>query len=419
MNVERTNVILKSDIKRVLLRPFYPTTDSRVIKIINRIEALSETEVNQQLQKILTDFEHRHRGYKSFLLKRFKQIENEYGVEHNYSGNRKLLIGAYFTMEYAIEGAALFNPSMIWHPDQSNLPSECRRFIISLRASGEGHISSMAFRSGIINNKFQIEIDQTDSFVDIPECNLIGKAEYVVKFSPQQCISERVIFPFISEESNGIEDARFLLFREKDEQDIYYATYTAYDGKSIHTILLKTVDFLQFRIKKLHGQEIRNKNLVLFPHRINGRYVMLSRQDNENNYLMFSDDLYCWDRKQLIMEPEYAWEFFQIGNCGPPIETSEGWLVLAHGVGPMRKYVISAFLLDLDNPCKVIGRLKNPLIESNESEREGYVPNVVYTCGGQIYNSHLIIPYAMSDYACSFAMVDIDKLLSQLKLDYK
>ncbi|MCK4893139.1 MAG: glycosidase, partial [Calditrichia bacterium] len=211
----------------------------------------------------------------------------------------------------------------------------------------------------------------------------------------------------------------FLHFRENDDRGIYYATYTAFDGKSIHTMLLETADFMHFRIKKLNGLEIKNKNLSLFPRRINSQYVMLSRQDNENNYLMFSDDLYCWDKKQLIMEPKFTWEFFQIGNCGSPIETSEGWLVLAHGVGPMRKYVISAFLLDLDNPTKVIGRLRNPLIESNESEREGYVPNVVYTCGGQIYNSHLIFPYAMSDYACSFALVNIDELLSQLKLDYK
>ena len=419
MDVIRTNVILKSDIKRVLLRPFYPTTDPRVTKIIKRIQALSEVEVNQEVQMILTNFNHRHRGYKSFLLSRFEQIRDEFRIDRNFTENRKLLIGAYFTMEYAIEAASLFNPSMVWHPDQSGLPDNSKRFIISLRATGEGHISSLAFRSGTINNKFQIVLERTEPYVDIPECELIGTGEYVLNFSTQQPISERVIFPFINEESNGIEDARFLHFRENDDRGIYYATYTAFDGKSIHTMLLETADFMHFRIKKLNGLEIKNKNLSLFPRRINSQYVMLSRQDNENNYLMFSDDLYCWDKKQLIMEPKFTWEFFQIGICGSPIETSEGWLVLAHGVGPMRKYVISAFLLDLDNPTKVIGRLRNPLIESNESEREGYVPNVVYTCGGQIYNSHLIFPYAMSDYASSFALVNIDELLSQLKLDYK
>jgi predicted GH43/DUF377 family glycosyl hydrolase len=415
MNVKRTNVILKSDIKRVLLRPFYPTIEERVTKIIKRIQALSEADVGQQIQDILADFEHRHRGYKSFLLKRFEQLGNESGIKPDMSENRKMLIGAYFTMEYAIEAASLFNPSMVWHPDQSNLPINSKRFILSLRATGEGHISSLAFRSGTIDSKFDIIIDPTDRFVAIPECELIGKGEYVVQFFPQQSLSERVLFPFMSEESHGIEDARFLVFQESDENTIYYATYTAYDGKSIHTMLLETVDFLQFKIKKLQGLEIKNKNLALFPRKISGQYVMLSRQDNENNYLMYSDDICCWDRKKLILEPKFTWEFFQIGNCGCPIETSEGWLVLAHGVGAMRKYVISAFLLDLDNPKKVIRRLKKPLLVSDESEREGYVPNVVYTCGGQIYNSHLVFPYAMSDYACSFAFVNLNELLDQLK----
>lgn len=419
MNVIRTSVILKSDIKRVLLRPFYPTTDNRIMKIIKRVQALSEDEVSCEVQKVLEDFEHRHRGYKSFILNRFEQIKNESGIDHDVTENRKLLIGALFSMEYAIEAASLFNPSMVWYPNQSNLPENSKRFIISLRATGEGHISSLAFRSGTIDNKFQIQMDPTTPYIEVPDCELIRKGQYEVKFSSRYPLSERLIFPFIDEESNGIEDARFLFFQENDEEGRYYATYTAYDGKSIYTMLLETTDFLHFRIKKQHGLEMKNKNLALFPRQINGQYAMLSRQDNENNYLMFSEDLFRWDKKQLIMEPEFPWEFFQIGNCGSPIETSAGWLVLAHGVGAMRKYVISAYLLDLENPAHVIGRLRNPLIESNESEREGYVPNVVYTCGAQIYNSHLIIPYAMSDYACSFAIVNMDQLISQLKLDEK
>ncbi len=256
-------------------------------------------------------------------------------------------------------------------------------------------------------------MDEITRFVSPPEI-IHYEWGYQARFSDRYPVSERVLFPASPQESNGIEDARFVEFRQENGDLTYYATYTAYDGRNIHSLLLQTDDFLTFRIHKLQGAAVANKGLALFPRKINGKYFMLSRQDNENNYIMSSDDVYRWEEKQLIMEPAFPWDFFQIGNCGSPIETKAGWLVLAHGVGAMRRYVVSAYLLDLNDPAKVIGRLSRPLLESNEKEREGYVPNVVYTCGGQILDDYLIFPYAMSDYASSFAAVKLSDLLKNL-----
>ncbi|HFE63727.1 MAG TPA: glycosidase, partial [Caldithrix sp.] len=393
---------------------------------------------------------------------------------------RKLLIGAYFTQEYSLESAALFNPSMVWHPDQSGLPAGSRRFILSLRATGEGHISSITFRTGVIDTDYRITIDLPGKFVTTPEihpnplyekslfekqlfeldlqndftdrvlANLadtftlselhkrisydlhhqtrrdpdaaatakavlaLAESNYELSFQPDQPLSERIIFPSSQAEINGIEDARFVKFWEDDGSSTYYATYTAFNGKVVLPQLLETGDFLQFRMRTLNGPMVRNKGFALFPRKINGSYVMLSRQDNENIYIMYSDQLLFWHQAEILIKPTYTWEYVQMGNCGSPIETEAGWLVLSHGVGPMRKYALGAFLLDLENPSKVIGRLKEPLLSPNENEREGYVPNVVYSCGGQIFNQKLIIPYAMSDYASSIAMVDLPELLNEL-----
>ncbi len=413
IHVQRINIFLKSDIKRVLLRPFNPTTEERSVKIIRRILALSEKETNEELNFIITQFESRHKNIKSFFLKRFNENYHNLPEKRMLTDEQKLLIGSYFTLEYSLEAASLFNPCIIWHPDQSGVAPGCRRFILSLRATGEGHVSSLEFRSGVIDGNNQITLDTSSRFVSPPEYEN-REDGYEANFSSDHCLSERVFFPFLPEEVNGIEDARFVAFSEENENKTYYATYTAFDGKQIHSMLLKTTDFIKFKINKITGPAITNKGLALFPEKVNGKYAMLSRQDNENNYIMFSDRLDYWDNKLLIMEPKYSWEFFQIGNCGCPIETESGWLVLAHGVGAMRRYVISAFLLDLKDPTKVIGRLRNPLLSSNENEREGYVPNVVYTCGGQIHGQSLVFPYAMSDFACSFAIVNLNELLYEL-----
>lgn len=413
IKVQRIGTYIKSDIRRVLLRSFNPTTTERSAKIIKRILTLPENEASDQLNIIIHQFNSRHRDIKSFFLRRYDENRQQISDNKKLTQKRKLLIGAYFSLEYSIEAASLFNPSMIWHPDQTGIQKGSKRFILSLRATGEGHISSMEFRSGVIHANNQIILDDQTRFVTLPHYQTTSDG-YVAKFSPDYPLSERVLFPFLPEEANGIEDARFIHFSDEKKNKTYYATYTAYDGKRIYSMLLKTTDFLEFKIKKLTGPAIENKGLAFFPRKINGKYVMLSRQDNENNYIMFSDRLDYWDKKTLILEPEFPWEFFQIGNCGCPIETESGWLILAHGVGAMRKYVISAFLLDLNDPTKVIGRLKQPLVMSNEEEREGYVPNVVYTCGGQIWGQSVVFPYAMSDYASSFAVVNLKKLLDEL-----
>jgi predicted GH43/DUF377 family glycosyl hydrolase len=244
----------------------------------------------------------------------------------------------------------------------------------------------------------------------------LAKSNYEVIYSPEQPLTERVIFPHAPSESNGIEDARFVRFVEEDGIATYVATYTAYDGRVTIPQLLETSDFLRFRICTLNGPEVQNKGMALFPRRIRGQYVMLSRQDAENLYLMYSGDLHFWHTKIPLLKPTYSWEFLQIGNCGSPIETEAGWLVLSHGVGPMRKYSIGAFLLDLEDPSRVIGRLTKPLLSPDEVEREGYVPNVVYSCGSLVHAGQLILPYAMSDTASSFATVPLTDLLAAMEM---
>jgi predicted GH43/DUF377 family glycosyl hydrolase len=479
MKVRRSGILIEPDASRVLIRPFSPGGPERVASIVSRIMALSEGAVEQQLSQLLTEFGGRHHRLDAFFLERFEQMSRYVLTEQPMSGARQMLIGAAFTHEYSLESAALFNPSMVWHPDQSGLPNSSRRFILSLRATGEGHISSVTFRSGVIDAQHNIKLDRPTPFVSpqqsvshpafdkgLFEVNLgalglvddfaaavmdglsdpftlaelkagidhllhqrdqssdnrstaeaallLADSNYEVVFSSEQELSERVIFPSSPAERNGIEDARFVAFLDGDGSTIYYATYTAYDGTAISPQLLETRDFRRFRIRTLHGPAIENKGLALFPRKINGLYAMLSRQDNENIFLMFSDHLHFWAANEILLKPNFPWESIQIGNCGSPVETDAGWLVLSHGVGPMRKYAIGAFLLDLDDPSRVIGRLKEPLLAPNEDEREGYVPNVVYSCGGQIHRGELIIPYGVSDCASSFASVNLNDLLSEL-----
>ncbi len=414
MRVKRTGVILKPDQTKVIFRPFEPGNKNRISKILERILSLSENDIINEYGEVEKLYSLRHKRMEQFFLRRYKSVKKYNTKLEDVSNKRKLLIGSYFSNEYSLECAALFNPSMVWHPDQSNLPVGERRFIISLRAVGEGHVSSLMFRSGTIDSGSNIKLDNVSKFVEMPEIKVLADDLYEAKFNNDDDISERVLFPQLPSESNGIEDARFVRFKDENNESIYYATYCAYDGHNIATQLLQTRDFLNFRIGKIKGTEVQNKGMALFPRKINGKYAMLSRQDNENNFIMFSDDVYKWETKQLLMEPEYPWEFFQIGNCGSPIETEKGWLCFSHGVGAARRYAIGAFLLDKNNPTKLIGRLKEPLLETNENEREGYVPNVVYTCGGVINGKDLVFPYAMSDYASSFASVDLNELLEKL-----
>ena len=426
MLVRRSDIILKPDKKRVILKPFEISDKNRIKNIVRRILALKDPEMKRQLDIIKSDFAHRHPDLLSFFRSRFEQIRACLEPAPYYSDTQILLIGAYFSHEYAIEAAALFNPSIVWHPDQSGLQSGSRRFILSLRATGEGHISSLTFRSGTIDSQNNLELDDASPFATIPlvvkkenlndlsdQTNKNNVQEYDINFDSKRILSERVIFPVTASESNGIEDARFVQFMDKNESN-YFATYTAYNGKSITPRLFETKDFLHFRSHALEGPAIFNKGLALFPQKIKRKYAMLSRQDNENNLIMFSENLYSWSEMDIVQSPVFPWEFIQLGNCGSPIKTEAGWLILSHGVGAMRRYSIGAFLLDLADPRKLIGRTKEPLISPNEDEREGYVPNVVYSCGGILHGDQLILPYAMSDSACSFATISLTNLLKEM-----
>ncbi len=479
--IQRTKVLLRPDPARVLLRPFNPTTEQRFIKICARVLALAEGEVHALLKEVMAEFGDRHIEITRLLKRRFQQVRPYMLTDETLSEQRELLIAAYFTHEYSLEAAALFNPSIVSHPDQSDLPPGSLRFVLSLRATGEGHISSVTFRTGILDANGTISINAPTRYCleaeqvpnasfekklferKLSELGLTGsfsrellqslgdaftldelrnsishiqeklrphghdtetaarktlvfaQSNYEIQFAPGTRLSERVLFPVTPSQSNGIEDARFVRFRNDDGTIIYYATYTAYDGKLILPQFIETPDFLHFKFVTLNGPAVQNKGMALFPRKVNGQYVMLGRQDFENIYVMFSDHPHFWTTTQLVVKPTYPWEFIQMGNCGSPIETEAGWLVFSHGVGAMRKYCIGAFLLDLNDPTKILGRTREPIIKPDENEREGYVPNVVYSCGSLLHDRRLIVPYAMSDYAATFATLSLDDVLAAME----
>lgn len=330
---------------------------------------------------------------------------------------QRRLIGAYFLHEYSFEASALFNPSIVRHPDQTGAPENGCRFILSLRAVGEGHISSLTFRSGSIGPDGSVAIDPPARLASIPKISSrSAKAngdDVEVVFAPDEELSERVIFPITESQSNGIEDARFVEFSD-GARKTFYATYTAYSGRAIRSELLETTDFRSFRMTPLSGSAARNKGMALFPKKIDGRYAMLGRQDNENLYLIYSDDLYTWEGGTPILQPKYPWEFVQIGTCGSPIELDDCWLQFTHGVGAIRKYSIGALLLDKKDPSKVLARSREPLVRPEPTEREGYVPNVVYTCGAMRHGERIILPYAVSDTFSNFATLKITALMEAL-----
>lgn len=485
VTVNRKDIKFYPDASRKIARFLY-TGEERALNTIRSVMDLSENSVSQTLSPVLRDYSLRHRNISRIFEKHFNRVSHlllQLGIEPgSLDISQKILIGSYFTMEYSIESAAFFNPSVIEHPDQSETGKDEKRVILSFRATGEGHISSIVFRTGVLdkNNNLSLEpvgkmleeaehirrhvYDKTsfsakldemkdihaiipsglildklnDKFTygELRDCikearsslhlttekealfnqiTWLASSHYELEFSLDTNISERVIFPVSVNEKNGIEDARFVKFINDDNETSYYATYTAYDGTTILPKLLDTKDFYHFRVLPLHGEIAQNKGMALFPRKVNGKYAMLCRLDGYNNYIAFSDNISIWREAKLLQQPKFPWEFIQIGNCGSPIETSEGWLVITHGVGPMREYVLGASLFDLQNPEKEIGRLKSPILMPNAEEREGYVPNVVYSCGSIINNDELIIPYAMSDYASTYATVNLRELLNELK----
>lgn len=478
--IHRHQIILQPESARVIIRPFIPSSSRRLATIIGRALALTEEEVEKELAAVHADFDSRHFGIESVLMTHFTKIQSEIFTQRPLTRSRQLLIGALFSGEYSLEAAALFNPSIVPHPDQKGVPVGGLRFIMSLRATGEGHISSIEFREGIISPDGHIELTPVSRYVSLPEvlpnpsyrkkrfmiklhemgfdneCTAavmdsltaeftrselatrvssvrreslplthetkrtleciqwLADSNYELRFSDKLALSERILFPVSDNESNGIEDARFVRFVDDDGSVTYCATYTAYNGRAILPQLIETQDFLHFRVLTLNGSAVQNKGMALFPRRIKGRHAMLSRQDDENLFVMFSDNPHYWSDPHLILRPAELWESVKIGNCGSPIETDAGWLVITHGVGPMRKYCIGAVLLDLDDPTRVIGRLREPLLCPVGIEREGYVPNVVYSCGSLIHGGQLILPYAMSDKATAIVSMPIKELLKVL-----
>jgi predicted GH43/DUF377 family glycosyl hydrolase len=472
--ITKNSIRLHASAKGVITHFLYLPGKNRINNIVNRVKNLAEMEVDSCLEKVMKDFIGRHRDIEKTFLNHFSRIENDCQLDlSHFSHRRKLLLGAFFTKEYSIQAAALFNPSIVAHPDQSGLQPDEQRFVMSLRATGEGHISSIVFQTGIVNNKNHITLDASsgyftclqkkidtvykksfiqsravmtaqfnntvldflpDEFTAAEAHNIFRSKEdrhpsiihsittleemldtnYELEMSSHLPINEKVIFPNAKAESTGMEDVRLVKFNDRDHS-CYYGTYTAYNGKHIKTQLIETDDFNVFKIRTLYGNAVSDKGMALFPEKVNGKYAMVSRQGGEKINIMFSEDLYIWESFQLLMEPRFTWELVQLGNCGSPVKTDKGWLLLTHGVGAMRTYVISAILLDLHDPSRVIGRLEKPLIEADESEREGYVPNVVYTCGLMRHGDLLIIPYAVSDSATGFVTADLNALLDQMK----
>lgn len=425
--LNRQALFLRPDPARVVVRPFKPATEPRDLNptdktranhIVDRILALDPETAASQLADVLENFEGRHRNLLEIFEVRANEMENAFAAHATFSKIQRQLVGAYFLHEYSFEASALFNPSIVSHPDQSGAPEGGRRFILSLRAVGEGHISSLTFRSGFIAAGGTVTVDPTARLASIPKVHNRRWGpdgdDVEVIFKPDEHISERVIFPITESQSNGIEDARFVEFDEGGRRT-FYATYTAYSGKAIRSELIQTTDFMSFRMSPLRGTAAQNKGMALFPRKISGRYAMIGRQDNENLYLIYSDDLHSWNGGQVILKPRFPWEFVQIGNCGSPIELDDGWLLLTHGVGAVRKYSIGAVLLDKGDPSKVLARSREPLVRPDMSEREGYVPNVVYTCGAMRHNDQIILPYAVSDTFSNFATIKIVALMQAME----
>ncbi len=476
LNIKRIKEKFRPDYSRVITKLHIPHGEDRIEKIIARVLNLSEKKAKQVLDGVIKSFSNRHKNIWESLDSHYNEIKRYIPPDKPISDTKRALLGVYFSLEYAIQAAAFFNPSIIPHPDQSNLPEESLRFILSFRSVGEGHISSIEFRSGVIDKNSEFTFDKVSPYVEKAktisnpvydkavfalklaemqktECTIcrqvfeqlpddflfsdllavlrlvagsndtetavnmtwLAESNYELQFKLEQELSERVIFPASQNDSNGIEDARFVRFVDEEGIVTYYATYTAYNGFRILPQLLETKDFLSFKIITLNGKFAENKGMALFPRKINGQYMMIARVDGENLYLMSSGNIHFWQTATLLKEPENAWEFVQIGNCGSPVETDQGWIVLTHGVGPMREYCIGAILLDLEDPGKIIGDLVEPLLAPTQDEREGYVPNVVYSCGAIIHGDNLIIPYAMSDTCSGIATVSVSELLNNIQ----
>lgn len=484
MNVSTTDVRFEPDPRRVIVKPFVPGGEvspdgrSHAERIVARVSSMPEAVCVSTLRDVLRRYDSRHADLRSAFEANFARVAHHAAGSGELSNERRLLIGAYFTHEYSIEAAALANPSMVLAPDQDGSSAGEQRFVMSLRAIGEGHISSIEFRSGVIDAEGRVTVDDPGPFVTtgsrrppiydkrafrnklaelgtpsrtaaevldalterftleeleaairevgngqgappgeaqaLRTIHWLASSNYESTFPSDSEISERVLFPAAPTESRGMEDARFVRFTDDDGSVTYFGTYTAFDGYQILPQLIETRDFVSFRIATLSGASARNKGIALFPRKIRGRYAALARVDNEQNYLMWTDDVRFWHASERIQIPKYPWELTQIGNCGSPLETEAGWLVITHGVGALREYSLGAILLDKNEPARVIAHLQEPLLAPPEDERDGYVPNVVYSCGSMISGKTLIVPYGLADVRTRIATVPIGDLLARL-----
>ena len=416
---------LSADPSRVVVRPFHlgwqanGADPGRAQRLVEAVLAMSMPEARRQLKAVLTDFEARHWQTRRVFMTRYEQIMNLLTLDpRNIAEEKKQLIGAYFCHEYSYAAAALMNPSVVPHPDQTGLEQGTIRILMSLRAVGEGHISSIVFREGLIGADSDLVLAPEPPFAtatDAPEADREnGEGPITIYRNPDSTLSGTVIFPITPAQKNGLEDLRMTHFTHEDGRQEYIGTYTAYSGREIQSELLRTNDFSSIDLIPMRGAAARNKGMALFPRKIDGRYVMIGRQDGQNLYLLTSDEVDRWEDGKMLLQPVYPWEFVQIGNCGPPIELDEGWLLLTHGVGAMRKYAIGAALLDKNDPSKVIGRTNEPILAAHDRDRNGYVPNVVYTCGAMRQGDQLFLPYGVADSSVAFAFVPIADLLARL-----
>ena len=416
---------LRADPSRVVVRPFHigwaatHGAPNRTERLVSEVLRMSAQETRAQLETVLRDFEARHWQTRRVFMNRYDELEPVLRLDGaSISDEKRQLIGAYFCHEYSYAAAALMNPSVVPHFDQSGIPEGSMRILMSMRAVGEGHISSVAFREGIISPEnglslapeppFATAADAVGDDVTVPD----GKV--TIYRHRDSTVSGTLIFPITGAQSKGLEDLRLVRFAHDDGSFEWIGTYTAYNGSQIQSELLRTRDFRAIDLVPMTGSAARNKGMALFPRKIDGRFLMIGRQDGENIYIIDSDRVSHWDEGQLLLKPHHAWELVQIGNCGPPIELDEGWLLLTHGVGAMRKYAIGAVLLDKHDPTKVIGRTAQPILAAANHDREGYVPNVVYSCGAVRLGDRLFLPYGVADSSIAFAFIPIASLLEQM-----
>jgi len=448
--VHRSTLTLRPDPSRVLARLFLPGQEflssgvSRADAVIARVLAMDDARIHQVLTETLMGFDSRHHDLTRTFREHFALVAHRIPGADELSDQSRQLIGAYFTQEYALEAAALFNPSLVPHPDQEGLSEGELRFIMSLRAVGEGHISSIEIRTGVLGAApGEVHLDEPDphpttgrvapaamssdrradpdahesghDLLDVESASPENQsAAYTLCFDPGRQLSGRVVFPTVEAESHGVEDARFVAFTDGGAVT-YHATYTAYDGSNVAPRLLTTQDWLTFHSRPQRGPAARDKGMALFPRKVGGRYLALTRWDRESLGVTSSDDAVTWGAPITLASPERPWEIVQLGQCGSPIQTASGWLVLTHGVGPMRTYGIGALLLDLDDPTVVLGALEQPFLTADQDERDGYVPNVVYSCGALVHGGQLVLPYGCSDSIVRFAFVDMRTLLERLQ----